>query len=227
MELHKIIKSMALDADENWGKLYYHVMPRIINERGFTTGAEIGVAYGGHADAMLSNCVGLKKLYCIDPYTPDYNSTDGYSLPESLINDGVDAPQAGKKFGESEYEELYLHALHRLKRFGDRQELIRQSSHEAWGNVLYDRLTTVTPKDKLVLNVNVTPLDFVFIDGRHTFGDVVTDIEIWRGLVKSDGIIAGHDYKHPSYPGVTRAINASFQFINTEDGYVWWANNGK
>jgi hypothetical protein len=202
MELHKIIKSMARDADENWGKLYYHVMPRIINERGFTTGAEIGVAYGGHADSMLSNCVGLKKLYCVDPYTPDYNSTDGYALPDST------------PFGPSEYEELYLHALHRLKRFGDRQELIRQSSHEAWASVRFD-------------NNAEAYLDFVFIDGRHTFGDVVSDIELWGKLVHKGGIIAGHDYKHPSYPGVTRAVNASFQFINTEDGFVWWANNGK
>jgi len=203
MELHKIIKSMARDADENWGKLYYHVMPRIINERGFTTGAEIGVAYGGHADAMLSNCVCLKKLYCVDPYTPDYNSTDGYALPDST------------PFGPAEYEELYLHALHRLKRFGDRQELIRQSSHEAWGTVLFDMIEA---EEKL---------DFVFIDGRHTFGDVVADIELWSQCVRPGGIIAGHDYKHESYPGVTSAINASFQFINTEDGFVWWANNGK
>jgi len=203
MELHKIIKSMARDADENWGKLYYHVMPRIINERGFTTGAEIGVAYGGHADAMLSNCVGLKKLYCVDPYTPDYNSTDGYALSD------------GKPFGTAEYEELYLHALHRLKRFGDRQELIRQSSHEAWGTVLFDMIEA---EEKL---------DFVFIDGRHTFGDVMADIELWRKIVRPGGIISGHDYKHESYPGVSRAINSSFQFINTEDGFVWWANNGK
>jgi hypothetical protein len=199
MELHKIIKTMARDADENWGKLYYHVLAGIINREGFTTGAEIGVAYGGHADYMLSNCPGLKKLYCVDPYTPDYNSTDGYSLPD------------GKPFGPAEYEELYLHALHRLNRFGDRQELIRQSSHEAWATVLFDRMTSEER------------LDFVFIDGRHTFGDAMADIELWGNLVRKGGIIAGHDYKHESYPGVTRAVNASFQFINKEDGYVWWS----
>jgi len=209
MELHKIIKSMARDADENWGELYYHVMPRIINERGFTTGAEIGVAYGGHADAMLSNCVGLKKLYCVDPYTPDYNSTDGYALPDST------------PFGPTEYEELYLHALHRLKRFEGRADLIRQSSHEAFTNVMFDLL----PKPKI--GIEKTYLDFVFIDGRHTFGDAFADIYLWESLVRPGGIIAGHDYKHESYPGVTRAINASFQFINTEDGFVWWSNNGK
>lgn len=213
MELHEIIKTMAKEADENWGKLYYHVLAGIINKEGFTTGAEIGVAFGGHADYMLNNCPGLKKLYCVDPYTPDYNSTDGYALPESLLTDngGVDALQAGKKFGEVEYEELYLHALHRLRRHGYRHELIRMSSHEAWATVLFDELD---PEEKL---------DFVFIDGRHTFGDVMADIELWRKIVRPGGIIAGHDYKHPSYPGVTRAVNGSFQFINQEDGFVWWS----
>jgi hypothetical protein len=213
MELHKIIKTMARDADENWGKLYYHVLAGIINREGFTTGAEIGVAYGGHADYMLSNCPGLKKLYCVDPYTPDYNSTDGYSLPESLLTDngGVDALQAGKKFGEAEYEELYLHALHRLKRFGDRQELIRMSSHQGWSEVFFNR------------DHKGHALDFVFIDGRHTFGDVMADIELWGMMVRKGGIIAGHDFNHPSYPGVTRAVEGSFQFINQEDGYVWWS----
>lgn len=199
MELHEIIKNMARDADENWGKLYYHVLEGIINKEGFTTGAEIGVAFGGHADHMLTNCPGLKKLYCVDPYTPDYNSTDGYALVQ------------GEPFGPTEYEELYLHALHRLRRFDYRQELIRQSSHEAWATVLFDELD---PEEKL---------DFVFIDGRHTFGDVMADIELWSKLVRKGGIIAGHDYNHPSYPGVTRAVNVSFQFINTEDGFVWWS----
>jgi predicted O-methyltransferase YrrM len=205
MELHKIIKTMAREADENWGKLYYHVLAGIINREGFTTGAEIGVAYGGHADYMLSNCPGLKKLYCVDPYTPDYNSTDGYSIPEGLSN-----THAGK-FGIDEYEELYLHALHRLRRFGYRQELIRMSSHEGWAEVFFNH------------DHQSTPLDFVFIDGRHTFGDVMADIELWSDMVRNGGIIAGHDFNHPSYPGVTRAVEGSFQFINQEDGYVWWS----
>lgn len=199
MELHEIIKTMAKEADENWGKLYYHVLAGIINKEGFTKGAEIGVAFGGHADYMLNNCPGLKKLYCVDPYTPDYNSTDGYALVQ------------GEPFGPTEYEELYLHALHRLRRHKDRQELIRQSSHEGWATVLFDRLPAGEK------------LDFVFIDGRHTFGDVMADIELWRQIVRPGGIISGHDYMHESYPGVTRAIAASFQFINAEDGFVWWS----
>jgi hypothetical protein len=37
-------------------------------------------------------------------------------------------------------------------------------------------------------------LDFVFIDGNHTFEYVVEDIAQWEKKVKVGGIVAGHDY---------------------------------
>ena len=37
-------------------------------------------------------------------------------------------------------------------------------------------------------------IDFVYIDGNHTFKYVAEDICEWSKKVKSGGIIAGHDY---------------------------------
>ena len=37
-------------------------------------------------------------------------------------------------------------------------------------------------------------LDFVYIDGCHSFADVVKDIDAWAPKVRKDGIVAGHDY---------------------------------
>lgn len=37
-------------------------------------------------------------------------------------------------------------------------------------------------------------VDFVFIDGGHTFEDAYSDICAWLPKVKSGGYIAGHDY---------------------------------
>ena len=37
-------------------------------------------------------------------------------------------------------------------------------------------------------------LDFVFIDGNHSFEYVVDDIAAWSKKVKKGGIVAGHDY---------------------------------
>ena len=37
-------------------------------------------------------------------------------------------------------------------------------------------------------------LDFVFIDGSHTYEDVCKDIRAWFPKVKNGGFIGGHDY---------------------------------
>ncbi len=37
-------------------------------------------------------------------------------------------------------------------------------------------------------------LDYVYIDGNHSFASVVNDIYEWNKKIKSGGIISGHDY---------------------------------
>ena len=46
-------------------------------------------------------------------------------------------------------------------------------------------------------------LDFVFIDGNHTFEYVVNDIAEWTKKVRVGGIISGHDYWNSSDGGYT------------------------
>lgn len=48
-------------------------------------------------------------------------------------------------------------------------------------------------------------IDMVFIDDGHAYDDVCYDIERWRPLVRSGGILCGHDYEHPAND-VTRAV---------------------
>jgi hypothetical protein len=40
-------------------------------------------------------------------------------------------------------------------------------------------------------------IDFVFIDGDHSYNAVVQDIKAWLPKIKSGGILAGHDYAFP------------------------------
>jgi hypothetical protein len=52
---------------DNGCSSYYGFIPKIIEQRGYEKGIEIGVLFGGHAKAMLDNeC--LKILVGIDPY---------------------------------------------------------------------------------------------------------------------------------------------------------------
>lgn len=40
-------------------------------------------------------------------------------------------------------------------------------------------------------------LDFVYIDGDHTYNGAMTDIVSWTPKVRSGGIVSGHDYQLP------------------------------
>lgn len=50
-------------------------------------------------------------------------------------------------------------------------------------------------------------LDFAFIDGRHDLKGVREDISAWWQIVRSGGILAGHDYSHRRFKGVTQAVD--------------------
>ena len=50
-------------------------------------------------------------------------------------------------------------------------------------------------------------LDFVFIDADHEYESVKEDIKAWFPKVKVGGILAGHDYAGPWWPGVAKAVH--------------------
>lgn len=60
-------------------------------------------------------------------------------------------------------------------------------------------------------------LDFVFIDGNHSYEYVKQDIEEWTKKVRKGGIVAGHDYCVLPHFGmdVVRAVN---EYVDTH-GY--------
>lgn len=65
-------------------------------------------------------------------------------------------------------------------------------------------------------------LDFVFIDGNHSFEHVENDISLWFRKVKIGGLIAGHDYGE-KFPGVRKAVDKLFWAgIETGDDSTWW-----
>jgi hypothetical protein len=68
--------------------------------------------------------------------------------------------------------------------------------------------------------------DFVFLDGDHRYDNVIEDIGLAKNLVKPGGIIAGHDYGHPGWPGVQRAVDELYgdKPIGRVDT-IWWVKN--
>jgi hypothetical protein len=69
--------------------------------------------------------------------------------------------------------------------------------------------------------------DFIFIDGLHTYNQLVKDLANYSPLIREGGVIACHDYNHGSFPELTTAIN---EFVAKHNKtlnigplhLVWW-----
>jgi len=70
-------------------------------------------------------------------------------------------------------------------------------------------------------------LDFVFIDGDHTYGGVKEDLAAWYPKVRPGGFFGGHDYGDVC-EGVKRAVDefskATGSTISVGEGSVWWTS---
>jgi hypothetical protein len=68
--------------------------------------------------------------------------------------------------------------------------------------------------------VSDNSLDFVYIDGEHTYDFVMIDLILWHRKVRVGGIIAGHDYDPKKWKQfrVTRAVNNWVSFLGSSVG---------
>jgi predicted O-methyltransferase YrrM len=64
--------------------------------------------------------------------------------------------------------------------------------------------------------------DLVYIDADHRYEGVKADIEAWLPLVRDGGIICGHDYGDPGFPGVEKAVREAFGDDHADENAVWW-----
>lgn len=178
---------MCDNAESAWNKSHV-LFSKIINKFNFSIGAEIGIAFGEHANYLLSN-TNIKKLYGIDPYK-------NFKKYDDPMN-----------FDQKTFDEIHTYVLNKLKKFDDRYVHLRKESLEA------------------VNDLN-TLLDFIYIDAIHTYDGVSSDIASWFDKIRIGGVIAGHDYDHPNFPGVKKAVDDFFGRFNweihTEGEGVWW-----
>lgn len=86
------------------------------------------------------------------------------------------------------WEAYYAEVVARVKPFGDRVIFHRKDSVEATADI---------PDGSL---------DFVFIDGDHSYNGCSRDIEAYLPKLKSGGLLSGHDYNPDRFPGVCRAV---------------------
>jgi hypothetical protein len=66
-------------------------------------------------------------------------------------------------------------------------------------------------------------VDFVFIDASHDYESVMADITAWLPKVRRGGVLAGHDYLLPNFPGVIRAVDEVLGTVRVDHMRTsWW-----
>lgn len=63
-------------------------------------------------------------------------------------------------------------------------------------------------------------VDFVLIDGDHSYGAVKSDIMLWKSKIKSGGMLSGHDI---DFPEVMQAVQESLpDFVRGPFPHACW-----
>lgn len=172
------------------------------------------VSWGG-SYVVVSKLIRTKKLKILAEIGVGYGGN-----AENLLNNkdvqklyGVDPfahddnAKSVMNVSQGDFDDIHRFVMQKLSPFSNRFELIRKPSVEAANDV---------PDN----------LDFIYIDGNHSYQGVFDDLCAWFKKVKIGGIIAGHDYNHPALPDIKKAVDEFFRRfgweIHMEDNFVWW-----
>ena len=174
---------------------YYSILPQVFLKE---RGYKIGCEIGiftGGHAEFILANSTVEKLYCIDPYI----------TPRDVLKNVTDG--FNKSYWQACWDTMYYYAVDKLSAFGDRAQFIR------------------LPAEQAVIMIADYSLDFVFIDGDHSYAAVLSDCTNYYDKVRSGGMISGDDY---NMDGPGRAIRDFFGqknlVINVYPGQkrFWW-----
>ncbi|KKT37763.1 MAG: hypothetical protein UW26_C0025G0002 [Candidatus Collierbacteria bacterium GW2011_GWF1_44_12] len=125
----------------------------------------------------MFKALGFKVGAEIGVYRGEYSETLLKSIPDLKLF-GIDLWELYKGYRDYRKDDIsdaHREAIERTKDFNC--QLIKDWSHEA------------------VKQFADESLDFVYIDGNHSFEHTVQDIALWSKKVKKGGIVYGHDFE--------------------------------
>jgi hypothetical protein len=142
-------------------------------------GAEVGTWKGDFA-AQLLRRTRPARLYLIDPW--EYRDDPTYA--HAMFGDRTPG-------GQQRMDAIHDAVRERFRR------------HIDAGTVIVRRSRSVDAAQGL------EPLDWVYIDGDHTYAAVLADLGAYYPLVKAGGVVAGDDYGMVGWweDGVRRAVD--------------------
>ena len=115
-----------------------------------------------------------------------------------------------------------MYSVDPYKHFSDEEYLdimnVKQDLFDVLHSIVKARLSVFNERACIVRMVSLDAaaqfakdqLDFVYIDGNHSYKAVREDLEAWWDKVRSGGIVAGDDYDPISWPSVTKAVDEFF-----------------
>lgn len=88
--------------------------------------------------------------------------------------------------------------------------------YDKYKNAFICRMTSMNA----VQTIDKESLDFIYIDGNHTFDFVMSDLIEWSRRVRLGGIIAGHDYYRFRWAGVVDAVDIYTRMHRVSEWYI-------
>ena len=162
----------------------------------------------------------------IKPWEPNYPGPHRWEVIGDIIENNflTIGAELGVENGENilylknRFPNLYIIGVENfsdkpsLKRFKQNEENIKKCLNKFY-------VIDTIEASKLLKNES---LDYVFIDADHTYNGVKQDIIHWEPKVRKGGFIIGHDYGHPKYTGVNKAVNEFYSDFNVAPDCVWY-----
>ena len=92
-------------------------------------------------------------------------------------------------------------------------------------NKFKDNIHLIKGNSNKILNeIDMTKIDYVFLDGGHEYNTVKNDLECCKEVIMSDGVVLCDDYDLSYAPGVKKAID---EFIENNSFKCSIISNGR
>lgn len=181
-----------------------HVMHLIQKD---TIGAEIGVWLGNTSQQFLQK--GIKKLYMIDAYSVEpYKDNSEMSYQEYLAKYQHVTGEFAEAGFMRYYDEVYKIVKNKFHLI-EQAELCRTTSNNWFEEFLAAKG-----------HGNPEMLDWIYIDGDHSFEGCYSDLENALKVVKPGGLIIGDDYYWPNSKWGKKGVTEAVDKIKDENNFT-------